>query len=361
MIPTAHPSTLPAKGNSHAEAAPPEASGPRPRNPAIDLLRAASILYIVGFWHLLGYAPAIDGYKNVVTYRLTVVVLGLFVLISGHLIGRAGIRGGADILRFYQRRLIRIYPPYLFALVLFWLCDLIKPEQWVGAALLISTFGQDPPRTLWYISMIVVFYLLAPFLLLLQYQLQQLPPRWRPNRLVMAGGLILLTVLLGKIFRQVDVRLFLYFPAFVVGLFLSPPGLDRPVRLRTLLAVLLPFVAAVVVSLPTERIDENLIGIPLTTFGPLLIFLVVTSWSRQLRLWPLVTLVSTASYFMYLFHRPIFWVITQRPLPESAAGQLAVLLLVCLPLTVAASWLGQKLYDRGVSALLSSGSAPSAA
>lgn len=127
-------------------------------------------------------------------------------------------------MQFYQRRLIRIYPPYLLALILFRLCDLIQPEQWLGAALLISSFGQDPPRTLWYISMIVVFYLLAPFLLLLHHRLQQLPPRWRPGRLLMAGGLILATVLLGRLFRQVDVRLFLYFPAFVVGLFLAPRG-----------------------------------------------------------------------------------------------------------------------------------------
>jgi peptidoglycan/LPS O-acetylase OafA/YrhL len=360
-MPTAHPASLPAKGTSKATAVLPEASGPRTRNPAIDLLRAASILYIVGFWHLLGYAPAIDGYKNVVTYRLTVLVLGLFVLISGHLIGRAGIHDGADILRFYRRRLIRIYPPYLFAIVLFRLSDLIQPDQWLGAALLISSFGQDPPRTLWYISMIVVFYLLAPFLLLLHHRLQQLPSRWRPSRLVMAGGLILLTFVLGKIFHQVDVRLFLYFPAFVVGLFLRPPDLDHPLRLQTLLAVLLALVASVVVSLPTERIDENLVGIPLTTFGPLLIFLVVTSWARKLRPWPPVMLVSTASYFMYLFHRPIFWLLTSRPLPESASGQLAFLLLVCLPLIVLVSWLAQKLYDRGVAALTSEGTTSSAA
>lgn len=127
-----------------------------------------------------------------------------------------------------------------------------------------------------------------------------------------------------------------------------------------LLAVLLALIAAVVVSLPIERIDEDLIGIPLTTFGPLLIFLAVTSWCRQLRPWPLVMLVSTASYFMYLLHRPIFWLITARPLPETATGQLAVLLLVCLPITVVVSWLGQKLYDRGVSALTTAGASGSA-
>lgn len=89
----------------------PNSPAPRRRDQAIDLMRATCILWIVGFWHLLGYAPSIDGYKNDLTYRLTVVVLGLFVFISGHLIGRARITNAAEVWRFYRRRMIRIYPP----------------------------------------------------------------------------------------------------------------------------------------------------------------------------------------------------------------------------------------------------------
>jgi hypothetical protein len=58
------------------------------RYTAIDLLRAGSIIYIVGYWHLLGYVESVHGYKNDLTYRLTVVVLGLFTLIAGVLAGR---------------------------------------------------------------------------------------------------------------------------------------------------------------------------------------------------------------------------------------------------------------------------------
>jgi hypothetical protein len=46
------------------------------RNGSIDLLRGGGILYIVAYWHLLGYVDGIHGYKNAFSYRLT-VVLGL--------------------------------------------------------------------------------------------------------------------------------------------------------------------------------------------------------------------------------------------------------------------------------------------
>jgi hypothetical protein len=61
-------------------------------------MRGDSILYIVGVWHLLGYIDGIDGYKNDIAYRLTIVVLGLFTLISGVLAGRMPLQWGrADL------------------------------------------------------------------------------------------------------------------------------------------------------------------------------------------------------------------------------------------------------------------------
>ncbi|MDM7936445.1 MAG: acyltransferase [Cyanobium sp. CZS 48M] len=335
---------------------PPAALSPPPpgqRNQAIDLMRAGCILWIVGFWHLLGYAESIDGYKNDITYRLTVVVLGLFVLISGYLIGRSRITNTAELWRFYRRRMIRIYPPYLAALLLFDLCGLLKPGQFVGAALLSASFSLEPPLTLWYISMIVVFYLLAPLLLLLVHSLAQRPWRWASNRLVVSAGIIGLNVLLGKLLDGVDSRLFLYFPSFVAGLVLAPALVEPRVSRRSIAFTALATVAATLFSFHHQaRIDSSLNAIPLAVFAPLLTLLVCERWGRQLRLPPLVLAISTASFFMYLFHRPIFLLFTSHGFPSSAPLQLAVLLLLALPVIVAVSWKGQVLYDAAVRRLL---------
>ena len=73
---------------------------------------------------------------------------------------------------------------------------------------------------------------------------------------------------------------------------------------------------------------------------------------------PLVLAVSTPSFFMYLFHRPIFLLFTSHGFPSSAPLQLAVLLLLALPVIVAVSWKGQALYDSAVRRLQRPAAAP---
>jgi peptidoglycan/LPS O-acetylase OafA/YrhL len=322
------------------------------RNQAIDLLRALCILWIVGFWHLLGYAPAVDGYKNGLTHRLTVVVLGLFVLIAGHLIGRAGIRNGGDILAFYRRRLIRIYPPYVLALLLFGLCGLLKAGQFLPAALLVSSFGNDPPGTLWYIAMLVVFYLLAPFLLLLRERLGV----GLPAGLAAAALLIGLSTTLGLLVPQVDPRLFLYFPPFVVGLLVSSRLEPERLSPGALLLVLALGIAGVLQSLGYAggKLDNDMTGSVLATLVPLALLVLAQRWLPRLRLSAPLMAVSTASYFMYLFHRPIFHWLTPLGaalLPAGPVPEVAWLIGFCLPVIVVVSWLGQRAYDSLVTSL----------
>jgi len=324
------------------------------RNQAIDLLRALSILWIVGFWHLLGYAPAVDGYKNDVTHRLTVMVLGLFVLIAGHLIGRSGIRGWGDIVAFYRRRLIRIYPPYLLALALFGLCGLLEAGQFLPAAVLVSSFGDDPPGTLWYIAMLVVFYLLAPFLLLLRERL--VPTRPLVGGLIAAGLLIALSTALGLTVSGVDPRLFLYFPAFVVGLLVSSRLDARRLPGWGLLVVLALGVGGLLHSLGESagKLDNDLRGSLLATLVPLALLVLTQRLLPRLRLWGPLMAVSTASYFMYLFHRPIFHWLTplgEALLPAGPLPEVAWLVGVCLPVIVLVSWRGQRGYDALVTSL----------
>lgn len=56
------------------------------KNVAIDLLRGLSIVYIVGFWHLFDLTSQFPGYKNAVTHNLTVIILSVFVFLSGYLL-----------------------------------------------------------------------------------------------------------------------------------------------------------------------------------------------------------------------------------------------------------------------------------
>ncbi|MFM7394711.1 MAG: hypothetical protein ACKO22_10180 [Cyanobium sp.] len=86
------------------------------RKSGIDLLRAASILYIVAYWHLLGYVDGIHGHKNALTHRLTVVVLGLFTLMAGLLAGRRSLRTVQEVWSHHRIRALRILSPMAWPL-----------------------------------------------------------------------------------------------------------------------------------------------------------------------------------------------------------------------------------------------------
>jgi|688.fasta_scaffold262001_2 peptidoglycan/LPS O-acetylase OafA/YrhL len=328
------------------------------RNAAIDLLRGGSMLYIVGFWHLLGYVDGIDGYKNAVTYRLTIAVLGLFTLMAGALAGRREVRGLADLLQYYRARAIRILPPYALAVVLFVPTGLLQWPDVPRGLLLLPAFDGEPLRTLWYVNVLLVYYALAPLLLLLRHRLHA-TGAGRGWALILVGACSLLALgLLVRLCPGLDPRFALYFPAFATGLLLAHPLLDPQRRAfsrlqRAILLVLA--VAAVAFTLGVEGRDfeTSLRSLPMATILPALAVLAGTRRWHGLNLPGWMQAVSYASYFMYLFHRPILRFVTDSAVGFSVPQPwplLLILLLIGMPLVVAISWWGQRLYDQSLKA-----------
>ena len=317
-------------------------------------MRGLSILYIVGYWHLLGYAHGIDHYKNDVTSRLTMVLLGLFIFLSGHLVSRSigpDFRP-RDVWRFYRRRLLRLYPPYLLALVLFQCSGLLQSGQLAGGALLVSALNGNTPRTLWFIAVLMVYLALAPALLLLRQRLN--PGRSGRGDLLLVSACLGLDLLLAWHWSAPDPRLFLYLPSFVAGLLSPGPGPGAaPQGSGQLLALA---AAGTAVGLPVSflapELDErNLAFLPLVLFGSWLVFLLVSRVERHLgQPWWILQL-SAASYFLYLFHRPLLKLATGTFSTPLVGPELAYLGLVCLPVSILVAWWGQHLYDRGLAAL----------
>ncbi|MGB5733069.1 MAG: acyltransferase family protein, partial [Thiohalocapsa sp.] len=127
------------------------------RDIGVDFLRAASILYIVGYWHLIPYTEALPGYANLYTASLKFITLATFVFCSGFLLARQPVTLDLSTLRsFYSRRLLRIYPLYFLALLLFLVAAIAPAKQLLDGALLISMFQPPPLPTLWFITMIIL-------------------------------------------------------------------------------------------------------------------------------------------------------------------------------------------------------------
>lgn len=320
----------------------------RPRNAAIDLLRAGCILYIVGYWHLVPYTGAFPGYANAVTECLKDVALGTFVFCSGLLL--AGRRIGwdrASLAGFYLRRVLRIYPLYALALLLFGMAGLAERDVVVNALLLASMFQPPAPYTLWFVSMIMAFYLLTP----LWTRLAESP------RCFVAGGALLLAagVFVHEQVQPLDTRIIQYLPCFLAGVVCArTAGPERVFRMRMLFVLVLFIPAFLLYRLQYGAEAAAALGrIPAILAGTLLLFRAASLHAGRLSS-PAVLRLAYASFCVYLFHRVIFHWSIELYYPVAVHARLAYLLAVVLPAMLVVAYYMQSAYDRGVRLLLRS-------
>ncbi len=320
---------------------------PAQRDHAIDFLRAAYILYIVGYWHLFGYTPALFAYANDYTEAVKDVALATLVFVSGFLLASRDVAlTPRDLYRFYQRRVARIYPLYLLALVLFALTQLATREQAIEAALLVSMFSPPAIYTLWFITMIMFFYVATPLFLQMAA---------RPMWFVVGSALVLAALAVAHRSHGIDVRIVQYFPAFVWGVWLQRRRdmLERMRRWRWgLLGALVPAFAVGVVS-DLATLTGALLRIPLVLCGATVSFVFAERYAGTWRS-PAVYWISYASFCIYLLHRLVFLAALKLHAPVADAHRALYLLLIGLPVTVVLSVLVQKGYDT----LLRQASAP---
>ncbi len=301
---------------------------------SVTYLRAFSMLYIVGFWHLLDYTEV--GHSSVFMVYFTDVVLALFVFVSGFLVGRKS-RRQPGATAFYKNRLLRIYPLYALAVVIFYLCGI--NDGWVSAKALIgiSMYYQPAPLTLWFITMLLLFYLVTPALVALVNKL--------PAYLLVTAALFGATLAIKVITNTVDLRLLLYFPCFCLGVFCANHGLrNRLINLKIALPGLLAALLLVWVNFDIETLNM-LKRIPLVALGAYLIFYVAATNEQRFRESTVVSLLAYSSFAMYLFHRPILNGVQAAWFPDAGWLQVVYLASVGLCLVVLISWSLQKLYD----------------
>jgi peptidoglycan/LPS O-acetylase OafA/YrhL len=307
------------------------------RQVPIDVMRAVSILYIVGFWHLLDYTKVERWHHNAVTYRLTIAALALFVLISGFLAGRNdGDLARGEIFRFYERRFRRIYLPFVIASSLFLAAGESDALTLAKGVALVAMLLAPPPFTLWFVSMIVLFYLIAPLLI----GLRENEVAYFALCILIVGAMILYQSETGKM----DMRLILYFPCFAAGILLAAGKL--PTSSFSLIGILFLGALSLVLTLvrPSYRLEGDPWAAPWALFGSIAVFVVVMRAGRNLKPLAIFMQLSEASFFMYLLHRPLYLAMQFVWFPSTERLQVLYLLFVCLPIIGVVSWLGQKAY-----------------
>lgn len=202
---------------------------------AFDFLRALAIAMIIPahLSNFLFFTPlklalyAVDPY-------VANMGLGLFIFMSGYLLyyNNNSIKSFQNVLSFYKKRLLRIYPLYWAALAAFTLVFYIfAPNLHSGflfpnaehvftfSNLIIHVLGlqiflapayASPMLTLYFVGLIVAFYAIYPFIIMLSKNSKQL--------LLYSAVVFLGFLLISKVFNIIDRRFFMFFPTFIFGI-----------------------------------------------------------------------------------------------------------------------------------------------
>ncbi|MFT7562114.1 MAG: peptidoglycan/LPS O-acetylase OafA/YrhL [Flavobacteriales bacterium] len=307
------------------------------RLPYIEYLRALSVLYIVGYWHLFTYTRYFREYFNPYTNVATLGVLALFVFISGFLLSRS-YANNKNLIQFYLRRVLRIYPLYALAVLAFSLLAINNNAILVKSLYFMSMLDGPAPYTLWFICMLMLLYLITPLLMfLLRYPLG-IP--------VFAVTVIVLLITTSRTQGGIDLRLLLYFPCFCGGIYCAKYGLRGPIlNLWTGFLLILMGLAAYNLR-GFDRELSALFKVPLILGLAVFVMALCDRFQSVFVESRVVSFLSYGSFSLYLFHRPVYTQLKVFYFPELLYHQFLYLLLVGLPLAILVSWLLQKSYDK---------------
>ncbi len=177
------------------------------RNKTFDIVRALCMLWIVGFWHLGDYIHFPKNPFGIGLY-ITNTVLACFCFISGYFIGKKNTSPKV----FYIARLKRFYLLFFIScLTLFFLGWFDNVKHFFFSITGLSCFFLPQPRTIWFFCMMIIFYLITPFLI-------QKESSYKNGFIYIRIILSLTVFLVINYFHHIDLRVPMYFIFYSLGL-----------------------------------------------------------------------------------------------------------------------------------------------
>ena len=321
----------------------------------IDILRSLATLLLL-IHHAGIYQFEVYGFtlKYLLRTQIGFSLLGLFVFLSGFLLGKA-IRHNPHLkLRsYYARRVVKLYPPYIVSLILFQALLSVQLDGldfWIhlfGLQVLLAPAFSVPILTLWYFSLLILCLMIVP-LALVKFK------RASRSALYLSAAFIL-AYILHEQFQIIEIRFFYFFWIFSLG------GLIGRYYLHSKKVLMHPaslIVSAIVLVLTGYRLFKSQsVYVADIHWGHIswanaymlsfihLAFVAATRLKRIKGSEKIVQLISRGSYFTYIYHRPV-WQILLFPLsiPEGPITFL-IRFFVGSPLVIYLSGKLQSLYE----------------
>lgn len=319
------------------------------RDIRFDIARAVCMCYIIAVLHLSQYL-GIEHYiyETYIGRLVTFSCLGLFTFMSGYLIGKnndftpskqSSEAPTQKAFAFYKKRFLRIYPLFFIATVLLWLIGFNDLLPSVFGLLGVAPFVAYQPKTMWYISMLIVFYLITP--LINRYSI-----KWK----IAMSFCLLIVFGVAKLVMHVDTRFLFNFFFYCLGLVLS--GVNYAyihdadyLNIKKHVVVIIVFIA---LTLLTNRyFSKSVALLSVGALGVWALFSLSCLMARikNQRFVKVIDFASYASMVCYLFHRFYYWVGLSLCDPEKMMVKV-VLLIVVFAVGLVISYFIQKGYDK---------------
>ena len=263
----------------------------------IDIARALCTIWIVAIWHMFDYYPNAQ-IKNHLPI-ITIGALGCFTFISGLFCGKKN----TPPLKFYQSRIKRFFILLLISCITLYPLSFFKGGV---LQLLLTISGLScflPPQapTVWYFSMLIMFYWLTPIILIGSTR-----NRW----FILINGIVIYCIfLICNSFFNIDTNILKYFPLYILGI-LTPMSFFE--NLRHYIAIRKVngwYLSAICLLILSILIWINSINIVFSIIAEIVMsfFLILLGISIQNKYCiNIFSLVSFASMCAYLFHRQIY-------------------------------------------------------
>jgi len=286
----------------------------------LDILKATAILLIV-FCHLDNYVSNNELIRLIDNYA-AIAGLNIFFFVSGFLLSQNDsiISSNKDILKFYKKKFIRIFPLYWAALaslvIVFGLLKInpgyVSSYNFNMNNLLLHFFGLQGIfpygniQSMWFVGVIILFYILFPIIVYLSKN---------AFKIFMVSSIILIIFLILHLFcGLIDINALIYFPVFISGIFINKilysseklfnkDLLKKIVFLNLVLIVVvfLIFVLRKIFNLNLQVFTEILMICAMISLC--IIYLIFTRLFIKIRgkIMLLISLIAFATYAIYLF------------------------------------------------------------
>ena len=303
-----------------------------------DIARVLSMLYIIAVYHILGYTSIL--YHNSLVLALVNSTLGTFTFLSSFLISsRYNFNDKGNILFYYKKRVIRIYPLFFITSIILLLMGFNDLPKTIKGLLGISPLWGPHPRTMWYIAMLLLFYIVTPLL-----------ARGKLLKKTISYIIVnVIFVLISLVLYHINPATFFYFAIYFIGVVLGSQFYDKVINILKSPKSLFISILSLFLLLVNVYFDNNIYRFFSGFCGVFMIlnisYILGDKASKNSRFISVIGLASYASMCAYLFHRECYEIMLKVYYPENPYMVLTYLFFIGVPLVLILSYYIQKLYD----------------